>query len=53
MSATGGHQPVVPVLPQVLLRLTLVRTFSDLVTEDTTLVQLLIVLGTLEVIGYK
>ena len=51
--ATDGRQPVVPALLQVPLHLTSLKAFLNLVTEATTLVQLLTIMETQEVIGYK
>ena len=53
VSDTDGRQPVVPALPQVPLPLPYLKTFLNLVIEATTLVQLLTVMETQEVTGYK
>ena len=51
VSATDGRQPVVPALLQVPPQILLLRAFSELVMEVTTLVQLLTAMETQEVTG--
>ena len=53
MSATDGRQRVIPALLQVPPHTLLLRAFSELVMEVTTLVQLLTAMETQEVIEYK
>ena len=53
MSATDGRRPADPALPQVPIRHTSLKGFLDLVIMEIILVQLLIVMGTLEVTQYK